>query len=422
MLPEPLRLRILPARSRLPSIAAAIGTLLLSSCGGVSTRLHDRAAHDLATRLQTDFAAYRDEQPSLYAAMTSNIGAFEKEEEALVARFARTYEVALLTKAPTFTGADLRQRMHRTRTTLTALRETALDDARKDLAMRDDLVAKAKDVEAVVQALNARIAKASADAAAWDAMIVSIQQAIARLPDAASRLGSVAGSLGFLDEALARPEAGPAKTSADDNLAVAGRLKEAIRTKLADAPGIAVRILVLGRELAELERERAEKRLIAVAARQQIFQDFVLADRTATEMLAQAEAHLRNSGLRDGQTTAVAVLKEKRATGTPKRLADDAGALVDRQNAISLLLFAPRMVVGADWLVVRQSGLTGLRLARARHQESIAQSQVGDRAWQAVIASGLDGLAAYHQGGVTDEDIANLIRLAQGIALFIIAA
>ena len=40
---------------------------------------------------------------------------------------------------------------------------------------------------------------------------------------------------------------------------------------------------------------------------------------------------------------------------------------------------------------------------------------------QALIRSGLDGLAAYHAGGLKPEDIANLIRFAQAVGVAVIA-
>ena len=59
--------------------------------------------------------------------------------------------------------------------------------------------------------------------------------------------------------------------------------------------------------------------------------------------------------------------------------------------------------------------------ARLAHEESILDSQVNDVAWRSVIRSGVIVLDQYEQGGFTAQDAANIISIAQAIAVGVIA-
>lgn len=428
-----MRQPVNPVPARRPALlplAVATGALLLSGCSGISTHFHDPKAAALATQLRTDFAAYRTEQPSLYAAMAANLSAFEAEEQALIDRFAQSYETALLTKAPTYTWKRLGDLIQETDDDLAALRTQVEADALKDLEARKRLKGTIGDLAGVIEALRADIENAKAEAAAWDAMIASIQAAVVKLPDVLASLETSAAGSRSIDTAVGELAAILEQTPQDrgdvlDRTApLPEELRRALGTKLADAPGIAIRILELGLELAELKKERAQKQLIAQSQRERVFQDFVISARIVRSLNDRARDYLAKNDVEPGALIAASVLETKRRGEARDRAATSAGAreFVERQNSISYLLLMPRLAAGANWLVARERGLTSLRLARIRHQESIVTSEVGDRAWQALVASGLDGLVAYHEGGITDEDIANLIRLAQGVALFIIAA
>jgi hypothetical protein len=54
--------------------------------------------------------------------------------------------------------------------------------------------------------------------------------------------------------------------------------------------------------------------------------------------------------------------------------------------------------------------------------EELARADIALREREAVIVRGLDGLVAFHEGGIDAEDVANLIRVAQAIGIFAIAA
>lgn len=64
----------------------------------------------------------------------------------------------------------------------------------------------------------------------------------------------------------------------------------------------------------------------------------------------------------------------------------------------------------------------GARLAALNHEHSIRTSAVNAAEQEALVGRGLQALAIYHEGGITSEEIGNLIRAAQTAALAWIGA
>jgi len=66
--------------------------------------------------------------------------------------------------------------------------------------------------------------------------------------------------------------------------------------------------------------------------------------------------------------------------------------------------------------------LQELQLAMLDHEYSIKLSSINAQEHEALISRGLQGVAAYHEGGITPETIANFLRAAQAVALGVIGA
>jgi len=400
-------------------LLSAVAALLLSGCA-VPTHFHDEKAAALATQLQADFAAYRADQSSLYSTMAANAAAFEAEEDALLARFQRSSETALATATPLLDEASFKKRHASAVERLTILNVTVLEAARSDLEKVGTVKAGLKDVKGVIASIEADIASAKMRAAAWNKMIATFQDAIAKLPDNLDALGSPdigALSIDTAFDQIKSDKAVDPETLLQELTPVPEDLKQALKTELADAPGIAVRILELGLELAELKRQGLERELSVSAQRDQAYRDFWMTSIIAGQLLSDAGQSFEESS----QSIVTPVLEKKLALKRPVT-SDQAEDVVLAQSTIFNELNPLRYTVSAESLIAYQEALLDVRLARIEHQASIARSEIGDQAWQALIASGLDGLVAYHAGGVTKEDIANIIRLAQSIALYLIAA
>jgi hypothetical protein len=80
-----------------------------------------------------------------------------------------------------------------------------------------------------------------------------------------------------------------------------------------------------------------------------------------------------------------------------------------------------RKLTVADSMSLRAQLALQRDAARLDHEESLLDAQVNDREWKAVLRAGVGVLNQYEQGGFTREDAANLIRIAQAIALGVIA-
>ena len=164
--------------------------------------------------------------------------------------------------------------------------------------------------------------------------------------------------------------------------------------------------------------------------------------RTAAEGEAQLENDLSNAAkTHDTERQRIAGLssgqqKLDAQTAFEKRIAADAAshakleAAVDqtlKESAegaltnIGLILDCLRQTSVARAMADRTIKTFELRMARAEHESSIAESALNDEEWRAVISSGINGLDRYYENGVRSEDVANYIRLGQAVATGVIA-
>lgn len=430
------------ARSLLVLLASAV---VLSGCSGYKLQFHNKSAADLSARLQTEFAAYRQDQPSIYANMAANLQAFQAEEEELLSRFVANFHDALVTKVPTLTrlqlqnkiagvpvGGNAKRRNGGLKNRINVFNGRLLDELGEAAKQKRDAAAVRTAAGEKISDLKKDIKEKQAAVAEWNKKIETYQTAIADLPTSVEGLAEKATGLSSLLAAVKEVSAtlkADKKFSADEIKSISDLLAKVpadLKTKLgaglAESPGIAVRILELGLELAVVEKKKAEHKLAEIEQRRNYIEEAFIYTRTADILIAEicGECIAGKWGNLDGwnkrENAASDILLQKRAAaGKPSET-------IDTIDSISLSLTSLRRYATAEWLVRYQESMLPVRLRRLEHQQSISVSQRNDEARQAVIASGVDALAAYHKGGVTEEDIANLVRLAQSIALFIIAA
>lgn len=416
------RYRGLPAgRAPTVTMSATLGLcgLMMAGCAGTGDLFQNKAALVKAQKLQTDFAAYQSEQPTLYTALSANVMAFEAEEDALLDRFAANAERALTTGTPVLGWGALTVRSTNTREKLATFRTKIAEDmaAGSGKPPPKDAV---KEIDTRIKTLKKEIAAGTAEAVAWDAMIASFREAIIELPDTLDGFDGEAALDRAIDLAKTQVQSGETKVDATafftEVLPVSEELAAVLKKELVNAPGIAVRILQLGLELAELEKARVEHDLAIRKLRHDVYQDYLLTDRVALMLLDEADPKIANSYGNSVSDLMISASRQEAPSGeTFSR------AVLGRHNTVFQHLYPVGQVVAASALADIQIARAELRLARIDHLASIRASEIGDQAWQALISSGIDGLVAYHESGVTEEDVANLIRLAQAVALFIIA-
>lgn len=196
---------------------------------------------------------------------------------------------------------------------------------------------------------------------------------------------------------------------------------------LGQPPGAQLIVANLGLELAQIEQKRAVSEL---------------AQSTATlQYLVSAEAELRIAVtlFQDSQTPFN--LLHKQYPDLPVystldcQVSDNSlkacvetnmkpPAPLTRLGKIDVLystIVPIREEVVGEVILTRVTESVTLNLARIDHLNSIIESQFNDQATEAVIQSGIAGEEGFEKGGLTAEDVANIIRFAQAVAVSVVA-
>jgi hypothetical protein len=187
---------------------------------------------------------------------------------------------------------------------------------------------------------------------------------------------------------------------------------------LPNAPGLELVIVNLGLELAELEQRRAQAQRADAAALVELLGDVSAQLAVAETLLKPVAGWLAGTnpdrGVRPPDNDNI-------FTSIEADRVSKEGTLLNRINSTSGYLVSIREVAVAESIVTRVSSTSTVAIARFAHVRSIRESSINDVQYQALIRTGLDGLAAYHAGGLKPEDVANLIRFAQAVGVAVIA-
>ena len=403
-------------------VATAAIVLLTPGCTNfLPSHIHDAAGEKTALDLQTKVAQYREDQSGLYDNMAANLARFQVQEEELINRMAANYTAALAIGATGFNWSKIKDNLDRVNQAESALRAEIETAMKNDLKQRGVSTANLTSAKDTISKLKAEINQEKKNAEKWQRAAERYREALAKLPstvegleEQANDISSLLSQVEALDVNLLKDletlEIDPydfQKGIADTNES----LRKQLSADLQEAPGITVLILELGLELAELDKRRAESKLASLEAREQVFEETLVYLDIANQ-LSRLGGNFVNT---DNYSRNLMVeIENKKLDSKTKTLG--------KVKRISSILLALRFSVSADWIVEYQDAVFDLRLARIAHAESITESRVNDVAWQILLDSGVDALVAYHKGGLKKEDLANFFRLAQSIALFIIAA
>jgi len=164
------------------------------------------------------------------------------------------------------------------------------DVAAQDAANRESAAV------AQIAKLKREIAAEQAKVTAWTKMIETYQTALIKLPGSLPDLAAKATGTTSLANAVkdiqAKATSG-GKLSAEEIKEIGellnkipNELRAKVENQLQEAPGIAIRILGLGLELAELEKKRAESRLADIALKREIYEEAFVDTRIAEILLA----------------------------------------------------------------------------------------------------------------------------------------
>jgi hypothetical protein len=372
----------------------------------------------------------------MYTAMLANLEKFKVEEEYLLTELATNYHTALITKLPTMTWKQFLGRIDENHAAIAEFNKQIQIEAATYLKSRGETEAKLKDANEAVGAAKKAVQAAKEKVAAWNAYVALLQQGFGNLTgnieglkkdSGLEALSKAANEVGKEQITFRDAEGNTVKSS------VKAILKDRLPSitlkletdsgraakLLPDAPGIALVVLNLGLGLAQLEERRAETRLSQLNARAVLFEDALAAMLLAETLLAEVKKEAGSFTEDETAFNDIALLRQQAISPESKR---NLAAFINFQNSLATTVLVLRKVALAEAIIARNQSLFKVTVARLEHQDSIMDSAIGDAAWQVVIKSGLDGLVAYHQSGFTKEDAANIIRIAQSIALGFIAA
>ena len=177
----------------------------------------------------------------------------------------------------------------------------------------------------------------------------------------------------------------------------------------AKPPGVTLEILTLGADLAkaQLEREKAiEERLQKESALFDKRQEEINA---ALKWANQAVSEINSNRLvnKSNGTVLVSIQKSLKNNTVP-----------DTEGLISIL---QKCVLADDLYTLTDNTYNISKEALIRHYE-IVDSEIAVKEREALVQRGLETLAVYHNGGITQEEINSILQAAQAVALAVISA
>lgn len=401
---------------------------ILPSC----THIHVPADATLANQLKEDFSKVTANDSNIYSAMLDNKEQMEAKEqlrlESLKKEKGEAFANHLYTKTWQAIQTELAQKRQVLDDQLNNI-NTNLVDINKRLS---DIAGKKIDSENTLEAAKALLKKAAEAQNQWNARHELFRRSIKSIAD-----------INVAEETEADFDVSKALKEAQDNILktkitvvnengeeqeedIQSVLKidedsfvdqiEVNSGNLFDseaAPGIKIIILGLAVDLADKELKRNKldigylETVINILEEQKKFTSNI---NTKINLIRLAERRIIDRIEEDR------FKKEDNVLKTINILRKDDTAKLSVQNAFKAIGIYSMVMVDDDVL------LQELQLAMLDHEYSIKLSAINAQEHEALVSRGLQGLAAYHEGGITPETIANFLRAVQAVALGVIGA
>lgn len=422
--------------------------LVCTGCASVMpTHVHSEENAAVATRMQETLRNYSSKEPSVYQAMLDNLQKFIPHEDAVISDLSRNRQDALMHLFSIATQADVENQIERINQDIEDADVFLRKTTQAYLAERDVLVSAASQTKESIGKVEEALKEAKANVTRWNATVAALQKAAGALPVAVDKaqddktgsdaLKAALGAVGqetaeYVDSAGVKQQKKVQDILKDQIFA--DPKSKTVTLKVPDAPGIEVTILTLSLNLAEIEQERATARLHELARRFELFAETYASLRLARQLMTEEDvtaANVAPANLNYYLTLLQRGAEARRQLGVmgsndpavnDDAKTDAAKTLHQELNRAELGLKALRRMAVADTIAVRSNVVIKMALARYDHEESIIQSRLNDRAWRELLQAGVDGLKAYHDGGLSAEDVATVTRVLNTAALAVIAA
>jgi hypothetical protein len=312
----------------------------------------------------------------------------------------------------------------------------------------------AKSAQEALNATQDKVGQARRDITRWNAVLAILEKSVAELPAVAqpqahadtqeAGLATFQKRIQSATDTEVRYVDGDGKTQ---KRRIQDILKDQvttndgkIRLSIPDAPGATLKILMLGVDLARVEKQRAETHLLQLSSRLQLYErvnagirlaralhtdaggDCAAKDKPSANFIIDSDKSMAvEAALLARQGHAAAA---NSAGGTHQ---NDAEQIKWINTANRRLLELAGKLIRLRQLAVAQSISSRAKMdlyvneSRLAHEEAILDSQVNDVAWRTVMRSGVVVLDQYEQGGFSAQDAGRILNVAQTVALGVIA-
>lgn len=175
-----------------------------------------------------------------------------------------------------------------------------------------------------------------------------------------------------------------------------------------EAPGLVLTIAALAKDLAENERTRTMSHIRSLEKRLDVANRSAHLLKIADEMAEEARNFIQNSKFFDHEKGVMEDLKD---------------FAKDKKKPLSDAMFAIQAYVNIAGPIAGRIANADREVAYLTHHDSIEISRINTASHEILAARGIEGLVAYHSGGVKPEEIAEITyRAAQLVILGIIAS
>ncbi len=177
-----------------------------------------------------------------------------------------------------------------------------------------------------------------------------------------------------------------------------------------DAPGIKVQLLSVGEDIARAKVDRLNLDLSWIKSLKVSWEDQNKALKNQGHNLKNARVAITNLTLKE--------------TSSAKTIGQSVTAFRNANNNDALEISARAMLHYLLAATYDESLIRELETKPAvlEHEHAIRLAQINSQEREAFTLRGLESLNRYHQGGITTEEIANMIRAAQAAGIAVIGA
>lgn len=177
------------------------------------------------------------------------------------------------------------------------------------------------------------------------------------------------------------------------------------------APGLVVTVAALAKDLAETERARTLARIAAIERRMEIVRTLEQTKELSDTLVAEGVNVEVVADFPDRDE----VKKTLAALATQVRAANDASAAA--QAKLDKAMQTIQAYVALAGVLAGRVRDAEREDAYLRHVQSIQDSAISITQHQALVSRGLEGLSAYHGGGMKPEQVADLVHKAVQLLL-----